>query len=154
MPYVASLFFLDISISTMSHVDFKKWLSHRGKFRGQGPHIGRQKVSMKLLCESGLILSTLLSIYCVYIFMPIFHCDAKPLTLGPGVGTPNATILRWVYQHRIGITPDAKPKICVSPNAKPECKSVEYRLRWVPNANLSRWACTFHILCVDFICVG
>ena len=43
------------------------------------------------------------------------------------------------------------------PNANfsrhPQSESVEYRLRWVPNANFSRWACTFHIFCVDFICI-
>ena len=49
---------------------------------------------------------------------------------------------------KICVTPDAKPKICVSPKAKPQRKSVEYRLCWVPNANFSRWACTFHI-CVS-----
>ena len=32
-------------------------------------------------------------------------------------------------------TPDAKPKICVLPNAKPKRKPVEYRLRWVPTQN-------------------
>ena len=53
---------------------------------------------------------------------------------------------------KICVTPDAKPKICVSPNAKPQRKSVEYRLRWVPNANFSPWACTFHILCRFHLC--
>ena len=35
---------------------------------------------------------------------PIFPCDAKRVALGPGVGLapPNATILRWGYQH-VGI---------------------------------------------------
>ena len=32
-------------------------------------------------------------------------------------------------------TPDAKPKICVLPDAKPKRKPVEYRLRWVPTQN-------------------
>ena len=45
-------------------------------------------------------------------------------------------------------------KICVTPNANPQCEQVEYRWRWVPNANFSRWPCTFHVFCVDFICVG
>ena len=36
----------------------------------------------------------------------------------------------------------------------PQRESVEYRLRWVPNANFLRWPCTFHIFCEDFICVG
>ena len=44
-------------------------------------------------------------------------------------------------------------KICVSPDAKPQRKPVEYRLRWVPGIGSLRWACTFHIFCVDFICV-
>ena len=32
-------------------------------------------------------------------------------------------------------------------------ESVEYRLRWVPNAKFSRWPCIFHVFCVDFICI-
>ena len=35
-------------------------------------------------------------------------------------------------------------KFAFTSNAKPKCKSVEYRLRWVPNVNFSRWPCTFH----------
>ena len=35
-------------------------------------------------------------------------------------------------------------KICFTPNAKPQRKSVEYRLCWVPNAEFSCWPCTFH----------
>ena len=38
-------------------------------------------------------------------------------------------------------------------DAKPQRESVEYRLRWVPNAKSLRWPCTFHVFCVDFICV-
>ena len=48
---------------------------------------------------------------------------------------PDARILRWGYQH-VGIQqptqPDAKPNICVLPDAKPKRKPVEYRLHWVP----------------------
>ena len=36
----------------------------------------------------------------------------------------------------------------------PQRKSVEYRLRWVPNAKFSRWPSTFNFFGVDFICVG
>ena len=56
---------------------------------------------------------------------------------------------------KICVNPDAKRKICVSPNvnAKPQRQSVEYRLRWVTNAKFLRWPCTFHVFCVDFICV-
>ena len=31
---------------------------------------------------------------------------------------------------------------------------VEYRWRWVPNATFSRWARTFHVVYVNFICIG
>ena len=44
---------------------------------------------------------------------------------------------------KICVTPDPKSKICVTPNVKHKLKSVEYMLRWVPNANFSRWPCTF-----------
>ena len=47
-----------------------------------------------------------------------------------------------------------KKKMCVSPDAKPQRQPVEYRLRWVPGVGSLCWACTFHIFCVDFICVG
>ena len=45
-------------------------------------------------------------------------------------------------------------KICISPDAKPQHQPVEYRLLWVPGVRSFHWACTFHIFCVDFICVG
>ena len=40
-----------------------------------------------------------------------------------------------------GVTPDARPKICVTPDANPRRQSVEYRWRWV----FWRWPCTFHV---------
>ena len=45
-------------------------------------------------------------------------------------------------------------KSYVCPDAKPQRQPVEYRLRWVPGVGSWRWACTFHVFCVDFICVG
>ena len=49
---------------------------------------------------------------------------------------------------KICLTPNAKHKICVSPNANPQRESVAFRLRWVPNAKCSRWPCTFFfVLC-------
>ena len=60
-------------------------------------------------------------------------------------------------QFRVGDTNmlvSKNDKICVTPNANPQCESVEYRLRWVPNAKFSCWPCAFHFHCVDFICVG
>ena len=65
----------------------------------------------------------------------------RPLTPQFCVGYTNMLVSK---NARIFVTPDAKPKICVSPNAKPQHKSVEYRLRWVPNANFSHWACYWH----------
>ena len=45
------------------------------------------------------------------------------------------------------------PKICVTPYANPQHQSVEYRWCWAFWRLGWRWACTFHIFCVDFICV-
>ena len=45
-------------------------------------------------------------------------------------------------------TPDAKPKICVSPNAKPRRQSVEYRWRWV----FWHWPCIFHVYFMYISC--
>ena len=83
---------------------------------------------------------------------PIFHCNAKPL----------AWVIHWVgYANmlvpknaKIWVTSNAKHKICVTPNAKPQSEPMEYRLRWVPNSKFSRWPCTFHVVCAHFICVG
>ena len=57
----------------------------------------------------------------------------------------------WYLKTRKQPTPNLK---FASPNAKPKCKSVEYRLRWAPNAKFLCWAsCKFHVVCVSFICV-
>ena len=53
-------------------------------------------------------------------------------------------LLRWVPQI-FRVLPDAKPKICVGPDANPRRQSVEYRWRWVPGVGSLRWACTFHV---------
>ena len=56
-----------------------------------------------------------------------------------------------------GVTPDVKPKICVTPDANPRRQSVEYRWRWV----FWRWpyifhvyfmyiSCIFHVVCASF----
>ena len=79
---------------------------------------------------------------------PMFHCDAKPFALGTGIGLdtqchnfalPIPTC--WYLKTRKHLTPNLK------------FASVEYRLRLVPNTKFSRWPCTFHAFCVDFICV-
>ena len=88
---------------------------------------------------------------------PIFHCDAKTFALDPGVGLDpqrqNFVLgipTCWYLKTRKHPTPNLK---FVSTNAKPKRKSVEYRMRWVPNEKCLRWPCTFHVFCVDFICV-
>ena len=76
---------------------------------------------------------------------PIFHCDAKPFTLGPGVGLdPQRHNFGWETNMlvsknaKICVTPNVKHKICVTPNAKPEPEPMEHRLHWGPNAKFSR----------------
>ena len=92
---------------------------------------------------------------------PIFHWDAKPLALGPGAGLyPQrhnfllGTNMLVCKNAKICITPNTNSKICVTPNAKPQPESVEYRLRWVPNAKFSRWPCTFHVVYPFFFALG
>ena len=58
---------------------------------------------------------------------------------------------RWVT-HIFRVLPDAKPNICVTPNANPRRQPVEYRWRWVFWRWGWRWACTFHVVYVNFIC--
>ena len=71
----------------------------------------------------------------------------RGLALG---NAPDARISSWRYQH-VGIL---EPTHNVTPDANPQRQSVEYRWRWVPNARFSRWPCTFHVVYVNFICVG
>ena len=86
---------------------------------------------------------------------PIFHCDAKPFALGPGIGLdpqrPNFakvgdTNMLVSKNAKICVTPNAKHKICVIPNAKPKREPMEYRLHWVPKAKYSHWPCRFHVV--------
>ena len=85
---------------------------------------------------------------------PIFHCDAKYLASGVGVGQcprRHNFALEIPTCWYILALPNAK--ICVTPDANPRRQSVEYRWRWAFWHWGWRWACTFHIFCVDFICV-
>ena len=96
---------------------------------------------------------------------PIFHYDAKYLASGVGVGQcprrqnvvfeiPTCWYLGANAKCKVCVTPNAKLKICISPDANPRRQSVEYKWRWVPNTRFSRWPCTFHVVYVNFICVG
>ena len=55
---------------------------------------------------------------------------------------------------KICVTPKANPKFCVIPNTKPQRKPMEYRLRWVPNTELSHWPCRFHVVYPFFFTLG
>ena len=81
--------------------------------------------------------------------------------------TPNATLLRHLTQNiptcwyilalpnaTICVSPDTKLKSCVSPDANPRRQSVEYRWRWAFWHWGWPWSCTFHVVYVNFICVG
>ena len=79
---------------------------------------------------SGIVFPVL--IYKIQTLKPIFHCDAKPFALGTGVrldpqrhifASPNAKDTNMLVSENAK-TPDAKPKICVLPNAKPKRKPV------------------------------
>ena len=47
-----------------------------------------------------------------------------------------------------GVTPDAKPKVCITPHANPRRQSVEYRWRWV----FWHWPCIFHVYFMYISC--
>ena len=66
---------------------------------------------------------------------PIFHCNAKYLASGVGVGQcPRRHML--VY---FGVSPDANPR----------CQSVEYRWRWV----FWHRPCIFHVYFMYISCI-
>ena len=91
------------------------------------------------------IIRLLLNIVSIINVKPIFNQNAKYLVSGAGVGQfPRRQnfelgIPTWYLKcenlRYPTPNPDAKSKLCVSPNAKPRCQSVEYRLRWVPMQN-------------------
>ena len=74
---------------------------------------------------------------------PIFHCDAKTLALGPRIGLDAK-----FHVGNTNMLVSKNAKTCVSPNAKPQCKSVEYRVCWVPNANFLALAMYISLLLV------
>ena len=87
----------------------------------------------------------------------IFHCNAKTFALGTFASPnakdstfvlPNAKNTNMLVSLAIGDTNFSRHLM-----QNPQRESVEYRLRWVPNANFLRWPYTFHVVCVSFICV-
>ena len=98
----------------------------------------------------------------VHPFKPIFHQNAKYLALGGGVGQyprrqtfalgiPTCWYILALPPMPI---PNANAEICLTPDANPRRQSVEYRWRWVFRRWGWCWACTFHVVYVNFICVG
>ena len=93
---------------------------------------------------------------------PIFHCDAKYLASGVGVGQcPSRQNFAWEkptcwYILALPPTPipEANPKMCVTPDANPRHQSVEYRWHWAFWHWGWCWACTFYVVYVNFICIG
>ena len=101
------------------------------------------------------VFRNILTLYCIihmYININLYSTAAQFFFFGA---------LRWstppMPEFRVGdtnmlvsknasITPNAIPKICVAPNANPQRESVEYRLRWVPNAKYLRWPCRFQVV--------
>ena len=86
---------------------------------------------------------------------PIFHCDANLLASG-NFALPNTKDITFALSNAKNMLVslalgDANFSRHLTQN--PQRESVEYRLRWVPNAKSSRWPCTFHVVCVNFICV-
>ena len=51
-------------------------------------------------------------------------------------------------------TPDAKLKFALAPTPTPDASQWNIGCVGSLALGLLRWACTFHIFCVDFICVG
>ena len=100
---------------------------------------------------------------------PIFHQNAKYLASGAGVGQftrrqifalPNAKytnmLVYFGVPRRQSPTPILKFALppTPTPDANPRRQSVEYRWRWAFWRWGWRWACTFHVVYVNFICVG
>ena len=86
---------------------------------------------------------------------PIFHCYAKPFALGT-FALPNANDSTFALTYAKSFNMlvsfalgDANFPGHLTQNH--QLKSVEYRLRWVPNANLAMYIFFFF---VDFIRVG
>ena len=44
-------------------------------------------------------------------------------------------------------------KFAFSPTQNPNASQWNIGCPWVPGIGSLRWACTFHIFCVDFICI-
>ena len=106
---------------------------------------------------------------------PIFHCSANPFALGPRVGLdterhdfalgipisqtqhdplsiqcdPLSTKCDPLSTQRDPLSTQRDP---LSTQREPQREPVEYGSRWVCKG--LHWACTFHVVCVNFIHAG
>ena len=70
---------------------------------------------------------------------------ASPNAKDSNFALPNAKNTNMLVSLELG---DANFSRYLTQN--PQRESVEYRLRWVPNAKLLRWPCTFHVFLCRF----
>ena len=63
-------------------------------------------------------------------------------------------VRKALQTQTFALPPNANPNIRVTPQREPQHEQVQYRLCWVPSHWGSRWPCTFHVLCVNIICVA
>ena len=85
-----------------------------------------------------------------YMFKPMFHCDAKLLASGLGVGGNAKKNNMLVY---FGVTPNAKPKICITPGANPDTS--QWNIGGVGSSGIGHVyfmyiSCIFHVVCASF----
>ena len=123
----------------------------------------------KIKVEKSFINSLLYYAYvCNMLFVKLmFHQKAKSFALGTfaspnardsSFALPNARNTNMLVSFALGEANLSRFTRRVLPNAFyptyfTRRQSVEYRWRWAFWRWGWRWACTFHILCVDFICV-
>ena len=83
---------------------------------------------------------------------PILHCDTKTTGIGASrLVTPPMRQFFITYTNMLVFKND---KTCVTPNAKPQRESVEYRLRWVSNAKCLHWPFRFYVVYPVFFTLG
>ena len=79
-------------------------------------------------------------------YIPLRHkisVDLEPQCQNFELGVPTCWYLK---ARKFVLPPTPNLKICVTPNANPQSKFLEHRLRLVPNATFSHWQCIFHFI--------
>ena len=116
----------------------KKLKPHRlsGAVCGSAPCVGNSfgfTHNKKVVCLLLVVVQHLANTS--QLLKPIFHCDAKYLALGVGVGQcPDARILRWRYQH-VGIF----WRYLTLKFASPPTPNLEFAFSPMRNPNANQW---------------